>query len=45
MLLGKGRSNFTPVNTITNNINLSKYLRFITNLKIKVDYVLLISSN
>jgi|TARA_B110000037_G_scaffold54049_1_gene66302 hypothetical protein len=39
ILLGNGRNNFTPVNTITNGINLSKDFMLINNLKIKVEYV------
>ena len=39
ILLGNGRNNFTPVNIITNGINLSKDFMLINNLKIKVEYV------
>ena len=42
ILLGNGRSNFIPVNTITNGIYLSKYFSSFSNLKIKFDYVLVI---
>ena len=45
ILLENGRINFTPVNTITSGINLSKDSNFISNLKIKVEFVSLISSN
>jgi hypothetical protein len=45
ILLENDRSNFTPVNTITNGINLSKDFMLINNLKIKVEYVLVLYSN
>jgi hypothetical protein len=45
ILLENGRINFTPVNTITNGINLSKDFRRINNLKIKVEYFLVLYSN
>ena len=45
ILLENDRSNFTPVNTITNGINLSKDFRRINNLKIKVEYFLVLYSN
>ena len=45
MLLGDGKSNFTSVNTLTSGINLFKDSRSISNLKIKDEYVLVISSN
>jgi hypothetical protein len=45
MLLGDGKSNFTSVNTIRSGINLFKDSRAISNLKIKDEYVLVISSN
>ena len=45
ILLGDGKNNFTALSSIKSGVNLSKDSRSISNLKIKDEYVLVISSN
>ena len=45
ILLGDGKNNFTSLSSIKSGVNLSKDSRSISNLKIKDEYVLVISSN